>query len=161
MRDYHHGIHFRESHMVSQPPRPSAASRYFFVFLIGLVVGIIGVVMVLRALDGRKTWQDRFPDAAMTVMSAHVAQLQASVQDNLCGPSDVIPHVQSLRVLANDVEPAFPGLRDDPRFVQRAGQLRATLDGVLAAPPLACAGVNAALDQIDDNCTACHQDFRG
>ena len=147
--------------MASQPPRPSAASRYFFVFLIGLFVGIVGVVMVLRVLEGRKTWEDRFPKAAMTVMSAHVAQLRASVENNRCGASDVIPHVLTLRALANDVEPAFPGLRDDARFVQHAGQLRATLDGVLSAPPLACAGTAAALKQVDEGCTACHQEFRG
>ena len=147
--------------MASPPPRSSAASRFFFVFLIGLFVGIVGVVMVLRALEGRKTWEDRFPEAAMAVMSAHVAQLQASVKNNRCGASDVIPHMQTLRLLANDVEPAFPGLRDDERFVQHAGQLRATLDGVLSAPPLACAGTEAALKQINEDCTACHQEFRG
>lgn len=147
--------------MTTRPPRPSAASRYLFVFLIGLFMGIVGVVMVLRALEGRKTWEDRFPEAAMTVMTAHVAQLRASVQDNRCGPSDVIPHVQTLRALANDVEPAFPGLRDDARFVQHAGKLRATLDGVLSAPPLACAGTDAALKRIDEDCKACHQEFRG
>lgn len=147
--------------MASQSPRPSAASRYFFVFLIGLFVGIVSVVMVLRAIEGRKTWEDRIPKATMTVMSAHVARLRASVQSNRCGPSDVIPHVQTLRALANDVEPAFPGLRDDQRFAQHAGKLRATLDSVLSAPPIACAGTEAALKQIDDGCKACHQEFRG
>lgn len=139
----------------------SMASRYFFLFLIGLFVGAMAVVMLLRALDARKTWQDRFPAAAMQVMSAHVAQLEASVAANRCAASDVVPHVQSLRMLANDIEPAFPGLADDKRFAGHAGSMRATLDEVLSAPPLACDGARASLEAINDGCGACHQEFRG
>jgi hypothetical protein len=147
--------------MASQPVKASSATRYLFLFLVGLVMGIIGVVMVLRALDSRKTWQDRFPDAAMQVMDAHLEQLQASTKANRCTASDVIPHLQTLRYLANDLEPAFGGLRDDERFTKHAGKLRATLDGVLAAPPLGCPGVEAARKQIGEACHSCHQDFRG
>lgn len=147
--------------MASQPANASHATRYLFLFLIGLVMGIIGVVMVLRAIDSRKTWQDRFPDAAMQVMDAHLKQLQDSAKANRCAASDVIPHLQTLRYLANDLEPAFAGLKDDERFTTHAGKLRATLDGVLSAPPLGCAGVDAATKQIGDACRACHQDFRG
>lgn len=155
----------QESRLPDPPrtPRPHAgsmASRYFFMFLIGLFVGAMAVVMVLRALDARKTWQDRFPVAAMQVMSAHAAQLKASVAANRCAASDVVPHVQALRVLANDIEPAFPGLADDERFTKHAGSMRATLDQVLSAPPLTCEGAQASLDAINDGCGACHQDFR-
>lgn len=121
----------------------------------------MAVVMVLRAIDGRKTWEDRFPTAVMQVMTAHVAQLKQSVSSNRCAASDVLPHVQALRVLANDIEPAFSGLKDDERFTQHASTMRATLDKVLATPPLACAGVEGALQEINESCGACHQDFRG
>ncbi len=139
----------------------SSASRYLFFLLLGLFLGIIGVVMVLRAFEGRKTWEDRYPLAVMQVMSAHAAQLGASIQANRCSGSDLVPHVESLRSLANDLEPAFPELREDQRFAQHAGQLRARLDAVLAAPPQACAAAQAALQQVNDGCRSCHQDFRG
>lgn len=147
--------------MSSQPAPASNASRYLFLFLIGLVVGIIGVVMVLRAIDGRKTWEDRFPDAAMQVMQAHVEQLRLTAAANRCSATDVLPHLQTLRAISNDLEPAFPGIKDDARFTKHAGQLRATLDGVLAAPPLGCPGVETTIKDIGEACKACHQDFRG
>ena len=147
--------------MASQPARSSNASRYLFLFLIGLVIGIISVVMVLRAIEGRKTWQDHFPDATMRVMDAHVKQLAASAAANRCSATDVLPHLQTLRYLANDPELAFPGLKDDERFTKHASGLRATLDEVLATPPLGCPGVEAAIKQVGESCKACHQDFRG
>jgi cytochrome c556 len=143
------------------PRRPSEAGRYLFLFLLGLVLGIVAVVMLLRALDARKTWRDHYPNAAMQVMSAHVAQLREKVEANRCNPTDVLPHLQSLRSLGNDLEPAFAGLRDDRRFAQHAGRFRATLDGALGSPPLNCGGAAEAMKTIGEACTACHQDFRG
>ena len=43
--------------------RPSNFGRYVFLFLLGLALGAIGVVMLLRTLESRKTPQDHFPDA--------------------------------------------------------------------------------------------------
>lgn len=147
--------------MSSQPARPPSASRYLFLFLLGLAIGIIGIVMVLRAIEGRKTWEDHFPDAVMHVMQAHAAQLGAATKANRCGATDVLPHLQTLRYLANDLEPALPGLSDDARFTEHASHFRATLDSALATPPLNCAGVEATLKQVGEACKACHQDFRG
>ena len=147
--------------MSSQPARSSNTSRYLFLFLLGLVLGIIGVVMALRAIEGRKTWEDHFPDAVMHVMQAHASQLGAAAKENRCAATDVLPHLQTLRYMANDLEPALPGLSDDPRFVEHASHYRATLDSALATPPLNCAGVEAAIKQVNDGCKACHQDFRG
>ena len=165
--------------MVSSPPRqapfdtvmsatppgtprkpPSAASRYLFVFLLGLVIGVVALVMLLRAMDARKTWRDRYPDAPMQVLAAQTAQLRENVAANRCSPTDTLPYLQSLRSLGNDFERAFPDLRDDPRFVQHAAQYRGTLDTALAAPPLGCEGVQQAAAKVGDACKACHQDFR-
>ncbi|MGI8561527.1 MAG: hypothetical protein ACR2J7_08885 [Luteimonas sp.] len=143
------------------PHAPSAAGRYLFLFLLGLVIGIVSVVMILRALDARKSWQDHYPHAAMQLMQAHVAQLGASTAANRCAATDTLPHLQALRTIANDIEPAFVDLRDDARFASHASKLRATLDGALAAPPMSCAGVGAAAKQIGEACKACHQDYRG
>src|SRR3546814_10227710 len=49
----------------AKPAKPSAASRYLFVFLVGLVIGAVALVMILRTVEARKTWQDHYPRAAM------------------------------------------------------------------------------------------------
>ena len=141
----------------SAPKKPSAAGRYLFLFLLGLVIGIVATVMALRALDARK---DHFHEAVMHVQGWHLKQLKASVEQNRCGATDTLPHLQALRTLANDLEPAFPDLREDERFARHASGMRAALDGVLAAPPMNCPGVNAAADKVGQACKACHQDFR-
>lgn len=140
---------------------PSAASRYLFLFLLGLVIGVVSVVMLMRTLQARKTWEDHYPLAAMHLMQAHLSQLSASTAANRCAATDTLPHLQALRTVANDIEPAFGDLRDDRRFVSHAGQLRATLDAALAAPPLSCAAVGNIAGKIGEACKACHQDFRG
>lgn len=146
-----------------RPPRgqPSAAGRYLFVFLLGLVIGIVCVVMLLRSLDARRTWQDHYPTAAMQLMSAHTAQMRAQLEANRCAATDVLPHLQALRVLGNDLDPAFPDLRDNTRFAGHTGGFRATLDQALTAPPMNCAGLKATLEAIGADCKACHTDFRG
>lgn len=139
------------------PKKPSAAGRYLFLFLLGLVIGVVATVMALRAIDARK---DHFHESVMHVQQWHLNQLKTSVEQNRCGATDTLPHLQALRTLANDLEPAFPDLRDDERFVRHASGMRAALDGALAAPPMNCPGVTAAADKAGQACKACHQDFR-
>lgn len=146
--------------MASQPEtkKPSAASRYLFLFLIGLVVGAICTVMALRAIQAR---QDPFPDSVMHVMAKHSGQLADKVKQNRCAATDTIPHVRTLRAMANDLDMAFPGLADDARFKSHASQFRADLDAALSAPPTDCAAAGALVEKVGDDCKACHQDFRG
>ena len=144
--------------MTSQPPRPTGnAGRYLFLFLLGLVAGVVAAVMLLRALQARA---DPFPDALMNVMAHQSAQLRDSAKANRCSTSDTMPRLQSLRALSNDIEAAFPGLRDDDRFGTAASGLRATLDEALAAPPADCAQLAAVNEQVGQDCKACHRDFR-
>lgn len=138
------------------PRAPSAASRYLFVLLVGLVMGVIGTVMLMRTLNARK---DHFPDSVMNVLAWHTARLQDNVKQNRCGATDTVPHLNALRAMANDVEPAFGKLSEDERFKTHAGGLRGALDSALASPPLNCAGVGAVATKIGDACKACHQDF--
>lgn len=137
---------------------PSAAMRYLFLFLIGLVMGIVATVMAMRAIDART---DHYPTSVMTVMQAHVSQLKTSTTANRCSATDVLPHLQALRTVANDIEPAFGDMASDERFAKHASDLRATLDGALASPPLNCPDVTSALEKINEACTACHNDFKG
>jgi hypothetical protein len=138
-------------------PSGNAAMRYLFLFLIGLVVGVIGTVMAMRALDARK---DHFPESVMHIFGAHMDMLDANVTANRCAATDTLPQLQALRTLANDIEPAFGDLRDDTRFTGHASDLRAVLDRTLSSPPLTCPGVQAAMKDIGGACKACHQDFR-
>jgi hypothetical protein len=78
----------------------SNASRYLFLFLIGLAVGILGTVMAMRAIDAR---QDHFPTSVMEVQAWHLGQLKAATQQNRCAATDTLPHLQALRTMANDI----------------------------------------------------------
>jgi hypothetical protein len=138
-------------------PSGNAAMRYLFLFVLGLVVGVVGTVMAVRALDARK---DHFPESVMHVFDAHMGMLDRNVAQNRCAATDTLPSLQALRTLANDIEPAFGDLRDDTRFTGHASDLRAALDRSLASPPLNCSGVQAAMKDIGAACKACHRDFR-
>lgn len=133
------------------------AGRYLFLFLLGLVVGAVAAVMLLRALQART---DPFPEALMNVMAHQSGQLRDAAKANRCTASDALPRLQSLRALSNDVEAAFPGLRDDARFNEAASNLRATLDEALAAPPADCAQLAAVNERVGQGCKDCHRDFR-
>ena len=137
--------------------RPSNAGRYLFLLLLGLVLGAIATVMVLRALDQRR---DPFPEALMYVQQWHMDQLKADMEQNRCNATDVLPHLQALRMTSNDLEAAFPGLKEDQRFGVASSAMRATMDKVVANPPLTCEGVGAAMKSIGEGCKGCHQDFR-
>lgn len=136
----------------------SAPARYLFMFLLGLVIGAIGTVMALRAIDARK---NHLPESVMHVMAAHSSQLKQNIEQNRCAASDLIPHLQTMRTMAHDIEPAFgPAYSDDKRFVKHASHLRAVLNDNLATPPLSCPGATTMLKEIGNACDSCHQDFR-
>lgn len=137
--------------------RPSAAYRYLFVAALGLIVGIIATVMVSRAIQAR---QDPFPDSLMHVMQRQVALLGDAQAQNRCSLADSVPRLQTLRSLSNDMDIAFPDMRDNAQFQQHASGLRATLNTALASPPTDCAAMGTLVEKIKTNCQACHQDFR-
>ena len=137
--------------------RPSNFGRYLFLLILGLVLGAIATVMAMRALNERK---DHFPDALMHVQQWHMGQLKGDMEQNRCNATDVLPHLQALRLSANDLEAAFPDLRDDARFKTAASAMRAAADKAVANPPLTCEGVGAAIKSLGESCKACHQDFR-
>lgn len=136
--------------------RTSSAGRYLFLLILGLVVGVVATVMVLRAIDARK---DHFPEALMQVQQWHMGQLKAAMEKNRCSATDVLPHLQALRTLGNDLEPAFPDLADDERFRTAAAGMRAAADKAIATPPLSCESVAAAMKSLSDGCKSCHRDF--
>ena len=137
--------------------RPSNAGKYLFLLLLGLVLGAVATVMLMRAWESR---QDPFPSALMEYQGWQMGQLSANAKANRCGATDTLPYFKSLREAANHVDAAFPDLRDDQRFSKASADMRAALDKALASPPLNCEGVGAATQEIGATCKACHQDFR-
>lgn len=147
--------------MASETPvttRKSNASRYLFLFLLGLVVGAIGAVFALRAIQAR---QDPFPDSVMHVMAKQMDMLGDKVKSNRCAATDTVPYLRTVRAVSNDLEIAFPGLAEDKRFGEHASNLRGKLDTALATPPTDCAAASATAKQVGEACKACHQDFKG
>ena len=144
--------------MASQPVRPSNASRYLFLFLIGLLIGAVLTVMALRALQARK---DPFPDSVMHVMQKQADLLKQNAAQSRCAATDSLPRLRTLRAVSDDLELAFPDLAEDQRFVSHASQLRAALNTAVAAPPIDCAALNVTAGKVGEACKACHQDFRG
>ena len=138
--------------------KPSNAGRYLFLLILGLVLGAVATVMALRALEQRK---DHFPDALMHVQQWHMGQLKTDMEQNRCNATDILPHLQALRMTATDLDAAFPDLRDDQRFTTASSAMRATMDKVIANPPLTCEGLGAAMKDIGETCKGCHQDFKG
>ena len=135
------------------PNGPEFVFAYFALTRIGAVP-----VMALRAIQAK---QDRFPGSVMQVMAKHSGLLADKVKQNRCAATDTIPHVRTLRAMANDLEMAFPGIADDSRFKTHTSQFRADLDAALSAPPTDCAAAGALVEKVGTDCKACHQDFRG
>lgn len=141
----------------SPPRRPSPAYRYLFVLGLGLLIGLVATVMVGRALQSRR---DPFPDSLMQVMQRQSQLLLQAQQQNRCSLADSVPRLQAMRLLSNDLDLAFPGLKDSAQFQQHASQLRGSLNAVLAAPPSDCTALAQVVETVQADCRACHQDFR-
>lgn len=139
------------------PQGKSRGGRYLFLLILGFVIGVIATVMGMRALQAR---QDPFPDALMHVQGWHMDQLKASLDSNHCSPTAALPHLQALRMTSENLEDAFPGLRDDERFRSAASAMRAAADKAIATPPLSCAAFGATLKSMGETCRGCHRDFR-
>ncbi|MBS0226534.1 MAG: cytochrome c [Proteobacteria bacterium] len=140
----------------ASPKSGSTSMRYFFVWAIGLVLGIIATVMIGNAWRAR---QDPLPKAIMTVQKFHMTALKHNLEQNRCAATDTIPHLQTLRRTADDLESAFPELAKDDRFVKHASDFRKVLDASLASPPMSCEGVKQTIAMVGDQCKACHDDF--
>ncbi|QIL20473.1 cytochrome c [Thermomonas sp. HDW16] len=137
--------------------RPSNFGRYLFLLILGLVLGAVATVMALRAIQARK---DHFPESLMHVQQWHMGQLKTDMEQHHCNATDVLPHLQALRMTSNDLEAAFPDLRDDQRFTTASTAMRAAMDKSVSNPPLTCEGLGATIKEIGETCKGCHQDFR-
>ena len=130
--------------------------RSLILLLIGLALGAAFTLIGMNYLS-RGT---AYPNGVMAVMKAQVKALDTSMKQNRCAPTDLIPRLQTLRYVANDIEPAFESFQGDAQFGRYAGDLRASLDTTLLTPPANCAAASAAFDSIGKACDSCHRDYR-
>src|SRR3546814_20923730 len=72
----------------AKPAKPSAASRYLFVFLVGLVIGSVSLVIILRTVAARTTWQAYYPHAALQLFVAHMAHVNDTTRDHHSSSND-------------------------------------------------------------------------
>lgn len=140
--------------------RSSNTGRYLFMLLFGLLIGIAATIALPRVWEGLVGKRDPFPDALMQVQGWHMGQLKASMDQNHCNATDVLPHLQALRMTSNDLEAAFPNLADNERFRSAAAAMRAATDKAVTAPPLSCESLAATRKAIGDTCSGCHRDFK-
>lgn len=130
--------------------------RYAFLIVLGLAIGIVGTVMAMNARESGP----HLPQSVMALQVFHMRGLNTNIKQNHCAVTDNLPHLQTLRALSNDIEPAFLPVENEQDFRQKASNLRASIDAVLAAPPADCAALGAALTRISHECKGCHDEFK-
>ena len=131
--------------------------RLVILFLIGLAVGAAGTLVAINAMNRQTPWSK----ATMAVMGQQMKAIDQNVKANRCTVADFQAHLQTLRFVANDIEPAFAGDISEPQFARYAGDLRGAADAALAAPPASCKAASEALSSLGKACDSCHRDFRG
>ncbi|MBB3779364.1 cytochrome c556 [Xanthomonas arboricola] len=142
--------------MPAPPTKQSRASRYAFLLVLGILIGLVATVMVARVLQATR---NPVPDSLMQVMAYQLRALQSDANAS-CDATRQRARLQSLRLLADELEPAFPDIGEDRRFGEHASALRTVLDQARRTPPADCAALAAVRTQINDACEACHRDFR-
>lgn len=130
--------------------------RALILLLVGLFIGAACTLIGMNYLR-RGT---AYPNGMMVVMGAQLKHLDTAVAQNRCSSADILPRLQTLRLVANDIEPAFIDMTGDHPFLRYASDLRAAIDASLALPPTSCKAVTAAIGQIDKRCDGCHRDYK-
>lgn len=130
--------------------------RSLILLLIGLAVGAACTAIAINAMN-RGT---DYPNAVMAMMGQQMKALDNSVKQARCAPTDLTPRLQTLRMVANDIEPAFADDRAEPQFGRYASDLRAAADAALLAPPANCAAAVATINNLGKACDSCHRDYK-
>ncbi len=130
--------------------------RSLILLLVGLFMGaaltLIGMNYLRRGTS--------YPEGVMAVMGGQVKGVDDAIGKNRCSSADLLPRLQTLRYVADEIEPAFVDMEKDTQFIRYASDLRAAVDASLSAPPASCKAAAAAISQIDKTCDACHRDYK-
>lgn len=131
--------------------------RSLVLLLVGLLVGALCTIIAVNALN-RGT---AYPNAVMALMGQQMKSIDQSIKQSRCASTDLTPRLQTLRFVANDIEPAFADMKDEVQFGRYAADLRAASDAALMTPPASCAAATAALSNLKKSCDSCHRDYKG
>ena len=131
--------------------------RSLVLFLVGLAVGALCTLIAVNALN-RGT---AYPNAVMAMMGQQMKALDGSVKAARCASTDLTPRLQTLRFVANDIEPAFADQKMDEQFGRYAASLRTAADAALMTPPASCSAAAAMLSNLGKACDSCHRDYKG
>ena len=131
--------------------------RIIVMFVLAMILGIVGTLVAMNAMNRQTPWSR----ATMTVIGRQMRGIDQNLKANRCSVADFQPKLQTLRAVANDIEPAFAEQVSDPQFNRYAADLRAAADTALASPPATCKAASEALTRLDKTCDSCHRDFRG
>jgi cytochrome c556 len=131
--------------------------RLIATLLLGLAIGIFGTVSVIGAMKQ----QIPYSHAVMAVSAQHFGALRKMSESGKCEADPIALHLRTLRVLADDLEPAFlPTGGDDALFKQHGIDYAKRLDGAIASAPATCEALGTAIGSVGAGCKACHQDFK-
>jgi cytochrome c556 len=131
--------------------------RLIVLFLIGLAVGAAGTLIAITALNRQTAWDH----ATMAVIGQQMKAMDQALKANRCTTGDFAPRLQTMRLVANDIEAAFADEVENPQFNRYAADLRAAADAALAAPPATCKAASATMSNLGKTCDNCHREFRG
>ena len=131
--------------------------RIVVMFVVAMLIGVVGTLVAVNALNRQTPWSK----ATMTVIGRQMRGIDQNLKANRCSVPDFQPKLQTLRQVANDIEPAFAEEVSDPQFNRYAADLRAAADIALASPPANCKAASEVLTRLDKACDSCHRDFRG
>ena len=131
--------------------------RALIYILIGLLSGALLTSMLINSLSKGS----EFPKGVMAVQGHHFGALNKLAKDNRCSPTEIQPHLISMRILASDIEPAFKSLsEEDMQFGRNSADLRRVLDLQLAKSIDNCADLATATSAIEQACDNCHRDYK-
>lgn len=131
--------------------------RALIYILIGLLSGALLTSMLISTLSKGS----EFPKGVMAVQGSHLGSLNKLAKDNRCSPTEIQPHLITMRIVASDIEPAFKSLsEEDINFARYGADLRRVLDLQLAKSIDNCADLATAISSIKQGCDNCHRDYK-
>lgn len=128
--------------------------RAILLMVLGLVIGIIGTVNVVGALNARNP----MPHAVMVTMNYHMGELKQAIKAKQCKAADIQRHLDRLQSTATDIVPVFR-MTEKP-FLKDAESLQTRLQQALQAAPTDCPALIAAIKPVGEACKTCHQRYR-
>lgn len=131
--------------------------RYLAVLLIGVFLGGMGSMAVLRALQARHAQ----PRALMTLIEQQQRRLQAEAVSASCTGPGLAARLMNLGTLAGFIEESFARSTDALFERYRKTLIAAVRDAhARATGGSDCEPMREPLARIEDACDACHRDFR-